>query len=68
MADRYRSALDDLPPELVRGPIRERLVGGAEHRYRSGLRHAVTAMRSPRYFRLLEDMTFLARNGTQQGG
>src|ERR1700728_1943416 len=28
MADRYRSALDDVPPELVRGPIRERLVDG----------------------------------------
>ena len=26
LADRYRSALDELPPELVRGPIRERLV------------------------------------------
>ncbi|MDT5088841.1 MAG: hypothetical protein QOG47_1548, partial [Mycobacterium sp.] len=54
LADRYRSALDDLPPELVRGPIRQRLVGGAEQRYRSGLRHALAAMRSPRYFRLLD--------------
>jgi CHAD domain-containing protein len=54
LADRYRSALDDLSPELVRGPIRERLVGGAEQRYRSGVRHALAAMRSPRYFRLLD--------------
>jgi CHAD domain-containing protein len=54
LADRYRSALDDLPPDLVRGPIRERLVGGAEQRYRTGLRHALAAMRLPRYFRLLD--------------
>jgi CHAD domain-containing protein len=54
LAGRYRGALDDLPPELVRGPIRERLVGGAEQRCRSGLRRALAAMRSPRYFRLLD--------------
>jgi CHAD domain-containing protein len=54
MGDRYRSALDDVPPDLVRGPIRERLVDGAEQRYRSGLRHALAAMRLPRYFRLLD--------------
>jgi CHAD domain-containing protein len=54
LADRYRSALDDVPPDLVRGPIRERLVDGAEQRYRSGLRHALAAMRLPRYFRLLD--------------
>ena len=54
LAERYRSALDDVPKELVRGPIRERLVGGAEQRYRTGLRHALAAMRLPRYFRLLD--------------
>jgi CHAD domain-containing protein len=54
LADRYRSALDDVAPELVRGPIRERLVDGAQQRYRSGLRRALAAMRSPRYFRLLD--------------
>jgi CHAD domain-containing protein len=54
LADRYRSALDDVAPDLVRGPIRERLVDGAEQRYRSGLRHALAAMRLPRYFRLLD--------------
>jgi CHAD domain-containing protein len=54
LADRYRGALDDLPPDLVRGPIRERLVAGAEQRYRSGLRHALAAMRLPRYIRLLD--------------
>src|SRR6202012_5681577 len=53
LADRYRSALDDVPPELVRGPIRERLVDGAEQHYRRGLRHALSALRLPRYFPLL---------------
>jgi len=59
LADRYRGALDDVSPELVRGPIRERLVGGAEQRYRTGLRHALAAMRFPRYFRLLDGLDAL---------
>ncbi len=54
LAKRYRTALDKLPPKLVRGPLRERLIDGAEHRYQTGLRHSLTAMRSPRYFRLLD--------------
>lgn len=59
LAERYRDALDGVPPELVRGPIRERLVGGAEQRYRTGLRHALAAMRLPRYFRLLDGLDAL---------
>jgi CHAD domain-containing protein len=59
LAERYRSALDDVPPALVRGPIRERLVGDAEQRYRSGLQHALAAMRLPRYFRLLDGLDAL---------
>jgi CHAD domain-containing protein len=54
LAERYEKALDELPDELVRGPIRERLVEGAKRRYKSGLRRAVAAMRSERYFRLLD--------------
>ncbi|MFZ0907810.1 MAG: CYTH and CHAD domain-containing protein [Mycobacterium sp.] len=54
LAERYSSAIDGLPPELVRGPVRERLIDGAEYRYRTGLRHALAALRSPRYFRLLD--------------
>lgn len=54
LAERYRDALDGLPPELVRGPVRERLIDGAECRYRTGLRHSLAALRSPRYFRLLD--------------
>ena len=54
LAESYREELDALPPELVRGPIRERLVDGARRQYQSGLRKSLTAMRSPRYFRLLD--------------
>jgi CHAD domain-containing protein len=54
LADRYERALDDLPEELVRGPVRERLVEGAKRRYASGLRRSLIAMRSQRYFRLLD--------------
>lgn len=54
LAERYEQALDGLPDELVRGPIRERLVDGAKRRYASGLRRSLIAMRSDRYFRLLD--------------
>lgn len=54
LAERYEKALDELPAELVRGPVRERLVEGARRRYRSGWRKSVAAMRSQRYFRLLD--------------
>ena len=54
LAERYEKALDGLPPDLVRGPIRERLVEGAKRRYQSGLRRSLIAMRSQRYFRLLD--------------
>lgn len=54
LAERYERALDALPGELVRGPVRDRLVEGAKRHYRSGLRRSLIAMRSPRYFRLLD--------------
>jgi CHAD domain-containing protein len=54
LAERYEKVLDELPEELVRGPVRERLVGGARRRYRSGWRKSLAAMRSQRYFRLLD--------------
>ena len=54
LAERYERALDALPAELVRGPVRERLVDGANRRYQAGLRRSLTAMRSSRYFRLLD--------------
>jgi CHAD domain-containing protein len=54
LAQRYEQALDELPKEAVRGPVRERLVEGGRRRYRSGLRKSLGAMRSQRYFRLLD--------------
>jgi CHAD domain-containing protein len=54
LAERYEKALGDLPAELVRGPVWERLVDGAKRRYASGLRRSLIAMRSQRYFRLLD--------------
>lgn len=54
LAERYDKALEELPPELLRGPVRERLVEGARRRYRSGWRKSLVAMRSQRYFRLLD--------------
>jgi CHAD domain-containing protein len=67
LADRYRTALDDVPTELVRGPIRQRLVEGAEQRYRTGLRHALAALRLPRYFRLLDDLDALVDEAPPAG-
>lgn len=54
LAERYEKALDELPEELIRGPVRERLVDGAKRRYAAGLRRSLIAMRSQRYFRLLD--------------
>ncbi|MBV8930717.1 MAG: CYTH and CHAD domain-containing protein, partial [Mycobacteriaceae bacterium] len=54
LAERYERAIEELPKELVRGRVRERLVEGAHRRYRSGLRKSLAAMRSQRYFRLLD--------------
>ncbi len=54
LAERFARALDELPAELVRGPVRERLVEGARRRYQAGLRRSLTAMRSARYFRMLD--------------
>ncbi len=54
LAERYQRQLDELAPDLVRGRIRERLVKGAHRRYQTGLRRSLIAMRSERYFRLLD--------------
>jgi CHAD domain-containing protein len=59
LAERYERALDELPDELVRGPVRERLVDGAKRHYQSGLRRSLIAMRSERYFRLLDALEAL---------
>lgn len=59
LAERYREALDALPPDLVRGPVRQRLVDGAQRAYQAGWRRSVNAMRSARYFRLLDALDTL---------
>lgn len=68
LAERYTRALDLLPEANVRGPVRERLVEGAEKRYRTGWKRSLTAMRSPRYFRLLDALEELvAEDGARSG-
>jgi inorganic triphosphatase YgiF len=59
LADRYQRALDELPKDVVRGPVRARLVDVAHQRYRAGLRKSLNAMRSERYFRLLDALDAL---------
>lgn len=59
LAERYEKALDELPDELVRGPVRERLVDGAKKRYAVAHRRSLVAMRTPRYFRLLDALEAL---------
>ena len=62
LAARYQESLDALAPELVRGPVRERLVNGAWRRYRAGLNRSVKAMSSARYFRLLDGLDAVVEN------
>jgi CHAD domain-containing protein len=59
LGERYERELDRLGPELVRGPVRDRLVKGARRRYQAGLRRSLKAMRSQRYFRLLDALDAL---------
>jgi CHAD domain-containing protein len=59
LAERYRRALDGLPSQLVRGSVRDRLIDGAQDRYKTGLRRSLDALRSPRYFRLLDALDAL---------
>jgi CHAD domain-containing protein len=67
LAARYRGALDKLPAKLSRGPIQDRLVDGAEQRYRTGVRRSLTAMRSPRYFRLLDALEAVVTTNPDPG-
>ncbi|MET0701146.1 MAG: CYTH and CHAD domain-containing protein [Mycobacterium sp.] len=59
LAEKYEKALGELPAELIRGRVRERLVDGAKRRYETGWRRSLTAMRSERYFRLLDALEAL---------
>jgi len=60
LAERYGHALNDLPTVDVRGPVGERLVEGAKKHYQNGWKRSLTAMSSPRYFRLLDALEALA--------
>jgi CHAD domain-containing protein len=69
LEQRYEQELDRLSPELVRGPVRERLIEGAKRRYQSGLRRSLIAMRSQRYFRLLDALdAMVAESPTTAAG
>jgi CHAD domain-containing protein len=69
LAERYENELNRLEPELVHGPVRERLVEGARRRYQTGLRRSLIAMRSQRYFRLLDALdALMAREPTAVAG
>ncbi|MGW0162944.1 CYTH and CHAD domain-containing protein [Mycobacterium sp. NPDC003323] len=67
LAEKYEKALDGLAPELVRGPVRARLVDGAKARYAVGWRRSVLAMRSERYFRLLDALDELVAAPSETG-
>ena len=54
MAERYTSLLDDVPSDLVVGPIRDRLVTTQRDAYRAGHADVVRALDSDRYTRLRE--------------
>ncbi len=66
LAERYERALDALPETNVRGPVRERLVDGAKKRYQTGWKRSLTAMRSQRYFRLLDALEELVASDPPQ--
>ncbi|BBY30605.1 CYTH and CHAD domain-containing protein [Mycolicibacterium sediminis] len=70
LAERYEKALDGLPADLVRGPVRTRLIDGAKRRYETGWKRSLTAMRSERYFRMLDalDALKLAEPATTASG
>lgn len=59
LAEKYEKTLGELPADLIRGPVRERLVDGAKQRYAAGLRRSHAAMRTTRYFRLLDALEAL---------
>jgi CHAD domain-containing protein len=63
LAERYERTLAELPSHLVRGPVAERLVDGAKRRYEAGLKRSLVAMRSERYFRLLDALDELKTAG-----
>ncbi|MGE2730333.1 CHAD domain-containing protein [Mycolicibacterium vaccae] len=68
LAERYQAALDALPAAQVRGPVRQRLVEGARKRYQVGWKRSLAALRSPRYFRLLDALDRLSAEASAEPG
>jgi CHAD domain-containing protein len=70
LAEKYENALAELPAELIRGPVRDRLVDGAKRQYHAGWRRSLVAMRSDRYFRMLDGLEALvaAQPPSSEGG
>ncbi|WP_157803712.1 CHAD domain-containing protein [Luteimicrobium subarcticum] len=58
--DRARALLDDLPAELVVGPVRARLDDRLDRGYRAAQREAAAQLGTERYRRLLADLDALA--------
>jgi CHAD domain-containing protein len=56
LAARLAGALDELPVELVVGPVRDRLVGGLTAQHARDHRALVTALNGRRYAALLDDL------------
>ncbi|MFC7450631.1 CHAD domain-containing protein [Rhodococcus daqingensis] len=56
LAERFRGMLDAQPPDLVRGPVRHRLVQANELAYRAAHTAAVAALDGPRYEALLASL------------
>ncbi|MFD4294476.1 CHAD domain-containing protein [Rhodococcus sp. NPDC058532] len=67
LADRFGEVLDALPPELLRGPVRFRLVDEHRRRYRDAHTAAVTAVTGPRYRALVDGLDVLCAT-TASGG
>ncbi|CAN5884486.1 CYTH and CHAD domain-containing protein [soil metagenome] len=53
LGQRYSHALDELPAEVIRGPVRQRLIDSARDEYEEGRQDSLRMMRSDRYLRLL---------------
>ena len=68
LAEKYEVALAELPADLIRGPVHERLVEGGKRRYRAGWKRSLVAMRSERYFRLLDGLEALVAAEPQPSG
>ncbi|SEM12768.1 CHAD domain-containing protein [Rhodococcus maanshanensis] len=66
MAERFRELLDAQPPELIRGPVRHRLIETNELAYRDAHTEAVATLDGPRYEALLAALDALLAAAPQR--